>query len=528
MNIEVNGRLHIGKQMEIIQKAENHQARGPIFDAGRPAGMPRGQYTPRLTPRGELAMRRLSYSFRNTNKEVYIENAGLKASYGIFGGPGSGKTYLLRYLLKQIFEFNGPKSESPNLEQKFGGLILDPKANLIDDLREIAEETGRELIVLNTADLIQQNEAVNVINVALPPYELGKMIVVAAQAMGAGTSDPYWGLAWGNVFGAAVPLLKELDPNANAVTLNSLMDSVLTVKEVEEVDENGNRKRVRKRLIEIIARDNANLSSSRNLEIFKNTLDGYYKQDAESMATIENIIRSAYTPFLLSDYQCYSQVESEALARKHCFYDQIIEDGKIIVVSLSPTEPEVAKTLCTLIKCLFQRTVLGRGERCRTGQLSNDKRLLVLACDEYSQVASEVPGKGIGDGDFFSLSREFGCMSLIATQSISMMQNSSLKDAWRGIFSNFGANIFMRLTDNETVKEAIELAGEHDFYVTSEGTSVGKDGRSNSTNTELRERKLVPGPVFTQVLRTGDAVITGRLDGGQSQGFPRFVHVPKH
>ena len=69
------------------------------------------------------------------------------------------------------------------------------------------------------------------------------------------------------------------------------------------------------------------------------------------------------------------------------------------------------------------------------------------------------------------------------------------------------------------MKEAIELAGEHDFYVTSEGTSVGKDGRSNSTNKELRERKLVPGPVFTQVLRTGDAVITGRLDGGQSQGY---------
>jgi hypothetical protein len=178
MNIEVNGRLHIGKQREIIQKAENRQARGPIFDAGRPAGMPRGQYTPRLAPPGELSMQRLGYSFRDTNKEVYIENAGLKASYGIFGGPGSGKTYLLRYLLKQIFEFNGPKSENPNSEQKFGGLILDPKANLIDDLREIAKETGRELLVLNTADLIQQNEAVNVINVDLPPYELGKMIVV--------------------------------------------------------------------------------------------------------------------------------------------------------------------------------------------------------------------------------------------------------------------------------------------------------------------------------------------------------------
>ena len=152
MNIEVNGQLHIGKQMEIIQQAEKRQAR-PIFDAGRPAGIPHYQYTSRLAPPGELAMRRLSYSFRDTDKEICIENAGLKASYGIFGGPGSGKTYLLRYLLKQIFEFNSHDSQ-----RKFGGLILDPKATLIDDLRKIAEETGRttDLLVLNTADLNTQ------------------------------------------------------------------------------------------------------------------------------------------------------------------------------------------------------------------------------------------------------------------------------------------------------------------------------------------------------------------------------------
>ena len=78
------------------------------------------------------------------------------------------------------------------------------------------------------------------------------------------------------------------------------------------------------------------------------------------MATIENIIRSVYAPFLRAGYQCYSPVESSALARSRLLLRPgIIEkrDGKIVVVSLSPTEPEVAKTLCTLVKCLFQRTV---------------------------------------------------------------------------------------------------------------------------------------------------------------------------
>jgi Ni2+-binding GTPase involved in maturation of urease and hydrogenase len=38
--------------------------------------------------------------------EVYISDARLTASYGIFGAPGSGRTNLLQKLLRQIFELN--------------------------------------------------------------------------------------------------------------------------------------------------------------------------------------------------------------------------------------------------------------------------------------------------------------------------------------------------------------------------------------------------------------------------------------
>ena len=89
-------------------------------------------------------------------------------------------------------------------------------------------------------------------NVALDPYELGKQLVLAAQSVGTSTSDPFWILAWGNLFGAAVYLLSELDPNANAVTLNSLLEAVMRVQEVEDMDEQGNLRRVRRRLIELL------------------------------------------------------------------------------------------------------------------------------------------------------------------------------------------------------------------------------------------------------------------------------------
>ena len=201
----------------------------------------------------------------------------------------------------------------------------------------------------------------------------------------------------------------------------------------------------------------------------------------------------------------------------------IRQSGKaeIILVSLSPAEPAVAKTLCTLVKCLFQRAVLSRLD----GPLKSCRRPLIIACDEYGEVASEVPGQ-IGDGDFFSQARQFGCMGLLATQSVNVLQASSLKDAWRSVFSTFGAKIFMRVVDNETAEEATKVSGEYDWYKTSVGTSHSKDGLSSSIQKDLIERKSLPTAVLTQVFARGDAAILGSLDGSAGQ-FVRFVHVQR-
>jgi type IV secretory pathway TraG/TraD family ATPase VirD4 len=146
-------------------------------------------------------------------------------------------------------------------------------------------------------------------------------------------------------------------------------------------------------------------------------------------------------------------------------------------------------------------------------------------CDEYSDVASEVPGEPAGDAYFFSLSRQFGCMGLIATQSVNMLQSSALKENWRAVFSNFSAKFFMRVGDNETAEEASKLAGEADWYVGSAGTSHQKDGFGSSANSELRERKSLPTAVLTQVLERQQLVVVGSLDGGNDPGT-FFVHVP--
>jgi hypothetical protein len=187
----------------------------------------------------------------------------------------------------------------------------------------------------------------------------------------------------------------------------------------------------------------------------------------------------------------------------------------------------MARTLCTLVKNLFQRTVLGRYERWVAKQIKNFERPLVIAADEYSQVACELQGKPVGDGDFFSQARQHGCMGLLATQSVNMLQASSLKENWKAVFSNLGAKIFMRAADNETAEEAVKLAGKSEFNVTGEGTSRSKDGLSTSRQKELRERDNLPSMVLTQVLTKGDGVMLGSLDGMAAVPRMRFLRVPR-
>jgi hypothetical protein len=207
-------------------------------------------------------------------------------------------------------------------------------------------------------------------------------------------------------------------------------------------------------------------------------------------------------------------------------YESIIEDGRIVLVSFSPSDPIMARTLCTLVKNLFQRSVLGRYDAYMSGRIKNYERPLVIAADEYSQVACELQGKPLGDGDFFSQSRQHGCMGLLATQSVNMLQSSPLKENWKAVFSNLGAKVFMRAADNETAEEAVKLAGKSEHYVTGEGTSRSKDGLSTSRQKELRERDNLPSMVLTQVLAKGEAVILGSLDGMRTSPTMHLVKVP--
>jgi hypothetical protein len=472
-----------------------------------------------LATPGRLPTDQLGWSFEDQSGDIGIDDRGLCASYGVFGAPGAGKTYLLMHLFRQLLRV---QIETP--EKRFGGLVLDPKAGLIGSVSDAMAAVDRtsDLVVLSPIELSRAG-AVNVIDVGLAPAELGRILVLAAQSAGVGASEPFWFGAWRNLFTAALPVLDWVQ--IDVTSISSLIEAVLLV---EPTGPGG----TDERRIQRIARD-ARLrleelepGRRRDMALALNQIEGFYRQEPDNIATIETLITTAYGGLLESKWKDFSKVSIKVSGHPGTtFYDDIIDGGKVVLVSIGPGEAGIAKVLCTLVKLLFQRTVLSRFERVRSGSLHNAERPLLLMCDEYSDVASEVPGEPAGDAYFFSLSRQFGCMGLIATQSVNMLQSSALKENWRAVFSNFSAKFFMRVGDNETAEEASKLAGEADWYVGSAGTSHQKDGFGSSANSELRERKSLPTAVLTQVLERQQLVVVGSLDGGNDPGT-FFVHVP--
>lgn len=472
---------------------------------------------------GLLPRQRLKFALAPLEEEVFLRDRGLTTSYGIFGAPGSGKTFLYKYLLRQVLAVN-----RADPERKIGALILDPKAALIDDIQTIVAQPdvarSDDLLIIN-AEMMAEGHHTNVIDCGVDTWALADLLVLAARSAGITASEDYWFLEWANLFGASLFLLNNFNLEGvsntqNAVTLRVLMDALLLAETVSSAgSDSGDRPSMRG--IQRLAAEARLQLDRRPPEVREdaliaiNQIERFFK--ADYVHTIMAFIARAYGPFQRHKYSCFSPERSRGVG---AFYDEIIEDGRIVLVSMSATDPLVAKTLCTLIKCLFQQTVIQRFGRLQS------RRVVLLGCDEYAEIASEVPGQPMGDGRFFSLSREFGCMGLLATQSVNVLQATSLKENWRSVFSTFGAKIFMRLADNETAKEATELAGKGTWYVTSRGVSHGKEGLSGSEQKSIQQFDTVPSEVTTQGFEKGDAVAIGSLDGNATPELLHFFHVP--
>ena len=118
----------------------------------------------------------------------------------------------------------------------------------------------------------------------------------------------------------------------------------------------------------------------------------------------------------------------------------------ITIVSMNIGEnPKLARAVATYVKLNFQSEVL-------KNEISYDKFML---CDEYQEFVNEE------DAHFFSLSREFKCINIVAMQSYSSLKNAlGFEDASKVIIQNFVNKVWLRNDDVYTVEEITRQLGK--------------------------------------------------------------------
>jgi hypothetical protein len=514
LEIVVNGQIELGAE-QVLDTEDPFDAKDGFAPEayGKTGGKRWTRLLSPVTPHLDVDRRLLEHKLVRSTLPLPMSDQGLVLQYGILGGPGSGKTNLMMHLLHQIMAH-----ERGNPGLKYGGLILDPKAALIAEVREIFRRLDRpeDLIVVNETDLAK--EGVNVIDCTLAPADLGEALVLAARSAGIGASEPFWLQQMAKVFGSVIALMKYRCPN-EPPTLAQIMDVAVGHGILQ-----GTIKIVRDRM-EKRSPDDPIL---KNIKVELEILDRYASaSDPKQRQVVSQIMEQAFSIFRLSENACYS---ANRAPRQRSLYDQIIEDGKVILVSVGPQKLVLSRILPSLMKLIFQRTVLSRFDRYRNKdpqvRIRNKDRPVLFLADEYHTVATQLEGVPFGDSEFFSQARQFGALCLVATQSVEQLQRSGLGDAWKAVFATLAAIVFMRGQDPATRQYLEEVAGPRDYYVRTRSRSRSEGEEGSNVSVDQIEAPSIPKGLLEGFVR-GDAVVVGTTQGTTEPTTIRYVHVPK-
>jgi hypothetical protein len=387
------------------------------------------------------------------------------------------------HLVRQVLALN---RHDPKL--RYGALILDPKATLVAPVRRLMADAGRErdLRIINPSILDRAGESVNLIDARMNPAELAKALVLSARAARAvDVSDQFWSLSWGNVFAAALILLRWYDERP--VTLCRLLDALSpgreARREIEHIADEAER-----------AADLLPRGSYRELSTAVGDIRRFYH--ADYVGTVEEIIKAAYGRFQGPGLEMFS-VAAKGGPGTRPLYDDIIDNGR----------------------------VLGRKERVLRGSagLTNLTRPLLIACDEFGEVATELPAEPVGDGHFFALAREAGCMGILGLQGISTLEKA-VRQSWPAITSTT-RTIVLPTSDHKTLELIQKVAGRGEWRISTVSVGMGPSGVSVTRNETVQTRENLPTELMTRYLGTGEAWCLGSPHGaGRRDSF--FFRVP--
>jgi hypothetical protein len=178
-------------------------------------------------------------------------------------------------------------------------------------------------------------------------------------------------------------------------------------------------------------------------------------------------------------------------------FDELIESGRVVGLNFPVAlNPALAKTIGTMMKIDYQRAVQLRIP-VMDAHPERHFRPAVFICDEYQNFATVGGDNPTGDERFLSVSRQPKCIPIIATQSVSSLNDALPNEGVKTLLQAFRTKVFLTTTDPETARYASELCGKADrtriSYTVSESSTnanVGLlSGRTSSSKGSVSASK---------------------------------------
>jgi len=155
--------------------------------------------------------------------------------------------------------------------------------------------------------------------------------------------------------------------------------------------------------------------------------------------------------------------------------DDVVDKGKILLLDIR--SPALAKSMGTIIKLLYQQSLLDRLKDKTRGK----KVCGLLLIDEYQDVVTTSNGTSVGDDRFFAKGREANAISIVATQSLTSLQDAIGRDtSAKSLFQCFRTRIAAHSSDLATIHAYQELVGQEEREKVSHSFSeLSQDAKKN-------------------------------------------------
>jgi hypothetical protein len=477
-----------------------------------------------------------------------ISERGLYTGIASFGSIGSGKTLgLILPAMRQLFAY---RAEDP--EQKLSGIVLEVKGDLCRQLQRILKWCGREQDYVEVS--LDGDIRYNPLNNDLDAYAQAFNIASIITSIWGKGKEPFWQQSYTDLVRYVIMLHRLRE---GYLTMVDIFRTVVSAGRLEElIIEVGSRfstasyigieKNEYKKYEELLSplgfewREDEGLfliawtdvieqllvqKTSAEFNVFTRPLS-----DPEQYSQFESVqywywehwkfFRSEVKTSIVQGIVVFlSLFDTDAKVRrvfcppkelyegKTCTADptgrvlptfnKLIETGAVVGLNFPVAlNPALAKTIGTMMKIDYQRAVQLRIPT-MDAHPERHFRPTVFICDEYQNFATVGGDNPTGDERFLSVSRQPKCIPIIATQSISSLNDALPNEGVKTLLQAFRTKVFLTTSDPETARYASELCGKADrtriSYTVSESSTnanVGLlSGRTSSSKGSVSASK---------------------------------------